>query len=289
MPTTLTMSQYEECFHGSLVDEIIALPMNVGALIIIITIGIMTRNKFASDTTMKLELEILFYIAIAAACYAQIGSILSIVLCRYFGARVQLFAFLFGAYYGFIFLFTCLVATLIIRLYLTFRHSVWRMSTTKLIISMFLTMIMLFIWIIDAIARWMDWIDAKRFFAVVGVGWIFCMFLSIEAVYYFIRNLLALAKLRGTVRDVNASAEQQKLINVSAKYLILFLVAVCTSTVMSIMTALSRITLDIHPGISWSIDAVINVLCLYLQVQILLYFQPIIFSKRNIHVHSVFL
>lgn len=267
----MAVADYDTCFHGSLVDEIIAMLMNVIALTIIIRIGVVARKRLSSDAKMHLQLEILFYIAIIAACLVQIGSILSVALCPFQGSVVQLFIFLFVVYYGFILLFACLTATLIIRLYLTFQHSAWKISRNKLIVSIFLTMVMCLIWMSAAIIRWIGWIETKMFFGLTGMGWILFMFLSVESAYYFIRNLLALAGLRGSTRDTTANAKQQKFINVSSKYMILFVMAVCTSTAVTIMSALSRITLDIHPGIGWSIDCVINVLCLYLQVNSVLF------------------
>lgn len=263
----MATTNHEECFHESIVDEIISIICNVIAIILMLTIGIVTRKRLSSDAKMHLQLEILFFIGIAAGCIVQIGSILSIALCPSQGIRTQLSMFLFVVYYGFVLLFSCVIATLVVRLYLCFADSMWKMSRTKLIISISLTLIMCLVWIISAVLYWFEMISNIMFYGLSASGLLLFIINCVISVYYFIRNLLSVAGLKDSVRDTTVNAKQQRLINVSAKYLTLFLVAVCSSMVCMSMTAVFRIIIDIHPGIIWAMDCVLNVLCLYLQVQ----------------------
>merc|ERR1711879_957771 len=172
---------------------------------------------------------------------------------------------LFVSYSGFQVLLVCVIATLVLRLHLTFEHSIWKISRTKLMISLSFTMIMWLIWITCSILLFLDVTSKIVFYAMSLLGLIIFVVISVDAVRLFIRNLLALAGLKSSTRDITVNRKQQRLINVSAKYLALFLIALVSSIVCVLMTGVCRLYLDIHPGINWSIDGVANILCLYLQ------------------------
>ena len=255
----------EECFQGSIVDEIVAVTMNSIAIIVMLTIGITAYKRLRSGAKMHRHLEILCYTAIAAGCVIQIGSILSIALCPSHGENVQIVIMLFVVYYGFVVLFSCIIGTVVIRLFVTFEHSSLRITKTRLIISISLTVIMCFIWITSAILDWVGWVSDEGFYIMTCVGLVIFVVVAVRSVYRFIRNLLALA---GMTDDENFDKKPQRLINLSMKYLTLFLFAVTSSILVVVVTAVCRMIFNIHPGIIWSVDCVTNILCLFLQVLI---------------------
>jgi len=259
-------SNSEECFKSSTVDEIVVIIFNVLSIIITISIGVVTRKRLSSDAKMHLELEILFYIAIAASCTVQISSILSIVVCPSYGVSSQKAIMLFGAMNGFQGLFVAVLATLVLRLYVTFEHSAWKISRTKKIISFAFGTFMCLIWTAASVLAWNDMISRIMFYALLASGLIIFVIISVDAAYHFVSNLLALARLKASSPcNLAVNREQQRLINISAKYISLFLIAVVSSLVSTLLTAVCRLYLEIHPGTSWSIDGVANILCLYLQ------------------------
>ena len=137
--------------------------------------------------------------------------------------------------------------------------------------------------ICGSIGRGLQYSDSEQTAAISEyMGLVFIFFYwplyiigSIAAVRYFVGNLQKLAKLRATsLRDVTVKEEdislnstQQQMVNVSAKYILLFFVAII-STVSTIIVAT---VLDNYPHLKaiysmfWTFDFCLNFICLYLQ------------------------
>merc|ERR1712050_734336 len=102
---------------------------------------------------------------------------------------------------------------------------------------------------------------------VLGIMVIAYVAASVYPVYRFVFNPLTLAKMRSvTAAQMDLGAEsgvtekQQDLINLSSKYLFLFIVAVSTTIIGNMMNALFRVFLELEyrPGFMSSIDNTVN-------------------------------
>ena len=179
-----------------------------------------------------------------------------------------------------------LLGTLVLRLHVTFKGTAMAMSrnTVRFFVIMFVTeVIICIVWTVSAAVYNMQ-LDAAVS-AVAGVcatlGLILFIILyiiaSLAAVRLFVLNLSELTRLQATshhelpelsvspdfkTKDISLNAKQQKTLHLSARYILLFFVAI-SSTILSYFL---MVILSTHMvGIIWSIDLCVNVWCLYLQ------------------------
>jgi len=172
---------------------------------------------------------------------------------------------------------TTLLATLVLRLHVTFRETVYKMTanTVRLFVVIF---IILFVsglsWLIALILMFNDHENIDSIFGLLDVGSFFIVYNlgSFLAVRFFVNNLNKLAVSRvNSQRDVTRTPSadaiqlnkhQQKLLNLSAKYILLFVVSIL-STILS--TVLVLFVSTEMADLFVSIDLCINLFCLYLQ------------------------
>ena len=255
------------CRGSSNADEIIAVIFNVLGIMFILTIGYISYHKIVAyvKDVMHLMLEILYFTAIITACIVLVGSIASVSTCK-----AVLIAFVHN---GYIILCSTLLSTLILRFYITFQESRWSISKRELALSL------MFVLFVDAFLLWtgaawyLDWIQLKDLYLTQFVGMIMFILLSIWTVYNFLSNLLSLAKLAAVTKlglqlqlklNEKLNDRPQIMINISSKYVALFILASTTTIMTMFMAAVFQLEFMIHPGILYSIDCVVNILCLYL-------------------------
>ena len=143
-----------------------------------------------------------------------------------------------------------LLATLVLRLHITFKESTFGMTTR----TIYLFSILLIICIIAAIVGIIGFqLQYSNFQETVNIGlwmslaWLFVYWPlyfvgSTAAVWYFLGNLSKLTELRITspravtlkADDVSLDSTQQRMVNVSAKYILLFLVAINIQVFMAL-------------------------------------------------------
>ena len=261
----------EDCLGSSTVDEIVAVISNMIGIVLLIAIGIVSIRKVAADEKyeMHLVLEVLYFTAIITACIILTGSTASILACKAYGRCIQIAVLLAVVHIGYIVICSALLGSLIIRLYITFDNTHWKLCKQKVALSLLFLLCVDLFWIGAGVAYWFHCINMAGFYIIAFIGMIIYILDSMWAVCNFASNLLSLAKLRAAVKinihlEPEISQKPQKMIELSSKYCALFMVAIGTTMLSFAMTSFFRIVLEIHPGILWSIDCVVNTLCLYL-------------------------
>ena len=261
----------EDCRGNSTLDETITITTNIIAIILVIGIGCISIRKLATDDKyeMHLVLEILYFTAIITACVILVGSIVSIIICKSYSQHVQICVILAVIGGGYIVICSALLASLIIRLYYTFRDSRWCISRTKLTLSLLL-LLFADMSLLGAGAAWyLDWIPLQGVYLAQLIGLIIYVADSLWAVRNFSANLLSLAKMRAAAKLVlqeqpQLSDRPQRMINLSSKYVSLFILATSTTVMSFVVSGIFLFKLGIQNGSLWSIDCVVNTVCLYL-------------------------
>lgn len=175
---------------------------------------------------------------------------------------------------GSLFLAT-LLATLVLRLHVTFGETVYKMTanTARLFVAIFTILFALtLVWLIAVILIFNDHENIGSilgFFAICS--WLIVyVFGSFLAVRFFVNNLNKLAMSRvSMISSVTPSADaiqlneqQQKLLNLSAKYILLYVFAILSTILDFVMVLFVSIEMN---GLLFCIDNCINLFCLYLQ------------------------
>lgn len=255
-----------DCLETLNADEIIAISCNICGILFVVMIGTITRVQLSS-TQMHSRLEFLFYFSLLSAIINMIGSILSIVLCDALGTETRQRMILLVGYPGLMMVGIALLGSLVARLHLTFKDSQWRISRTKLYLSTVTICILSAVGVTTSILWSFDFITPKQSFMLFGVNSMLYTSVSIWAVYCFVHNMLSLARLhsmRNSNTHKNDRRREQRLINFSSKYVSLFIVAITTTWIALTLGILFRMRFGLHVGTIWSMDCVINILCLYL-------------------------
>ena len=170
-----------------------------------------------------------------------------------------------------------LLATLVLRLYFIFRGSSFEMtrSTKRLFVAIFIVLIALLILIIPArVLQFNGHGDVDKFGRMIFtasalLGLSVYVFGSALAVCFFARNLSKLAESMDVpqrespakAEDVSLDAKQQRLLDLSGKYMLLFLVVVL-STILS-LSLLITVSTEMG-GLFFPLDYCVNLFCLYL-------------------------
>ena len=251
------------------------------ALFIVVFAGLVFIRK-QNDSKSRALIKILFLISFVLVLFCLIfGVIENTIHFTTFPIHEQTFTFIhasLGAQF-----YVILLATLVFRLHITFKDSSLRMSTR----TIYLFSILLIVCIIAAIVGIIGFqLQHSDFEQTVTIGRYleiayFLIYLplyfigSIAAVRYFVCNLSKLAKLRASsLRDVTVKEDeisldttQQRMVNVSAKYILLFCVAILSTlfTVMGYMFLHQYPALAVIMRMIWTFDFCLNLICLYLQ------------------------
>ena len=261
-----------------------------------LTVGISGARKMMDDPNMNPLLKWLFYASTAfTITFFMSCAVLFIVLISIADnslQRTQLHEMLvivsqiFG-YSVYVLTMACLLANLMWRLKLTFEDSVWKMSkrVKNIFLFVFIGVILMisgimcsysgFVYIHASENKYLYREYNDMLSNLILVCW--CVFFAtytlaaISAVYMFCRNLISLARTRSaSINALNAqttNSSQQRLVALSAKYLSLFIVAMC-STLMTLFFAVSRFGGDAASFITifmLGFDLCNNLVCLYLQ------------------------
>ena len=244
-------------------------------LMIQLLIGIVAYYKMSHDPKTGRPLKFMFLLSFLLACITTIAFAVSNVL-EWLSFPDHQFAIAVYISFGFDCLFLgTLLATLILRLHLTFSSSAYRMCrhTICLFVLVFVILLLLTIclvtsWILiyndyEHIGNILYWSSFFSFMFVYAFG-------SFFAVRFFVKNMSKLAQRQhDSQREVTLSAEaialceqQRKLLNLSAKYISLFVIAILSSILVNILVTVVSFEMA---ALFFSFDYCLNLFCLYLQ------------------------
>ena len=275
-------SIFETCFGHTYVDELLALISNIIGIIVTFYLGVaILRHQRSQERNERMpgHLVLLYFMALTASCLILSGSTVTIIVCPLMGVHAKDGFMLLFVYSGFVLMFSSLLTSFVFRVYVTFKGTTYEMSKIKLCLCLaLLAMLDVSGCTVAALYR-LRIVGRKQFWMVhMGILALFSL-LSIWPIYHFVRNLIELAKTRSTsprnleIPDdpgnleqvVSILEEQQSLVNLTSKFVSLFFLAIGTSLVGTTLVAVFRsFYIEVHPGIFWSIDCVVNILCLYL-------------------------
>lgn len=264
------LPEYQDVF------DIIEISVAGIALIIQLCIGALAYWKLRrSESRISVELVSLFFIAGSCALLYTGVSIVSVALHLVYGLKpvVKVGYAICSALY--VFFDLILLLTFVARLYYVFKQSALRMSkqTVYLYVVLFVVLFILFILGIVGFTL--------RMFGNEQIGWPLTLFAMISglsvyavscavAVRLFVINLSTAAKMQISSqrnvsvqpKDFSLNDKQQTLLHLSAKYVLLFVVAILSSiSCFFFIVILSRE----FGSLFVSIDLCVNLWCLYLQ------------------------
>ena len=167
----------------------------------------------------------------------------------------------------------CMLCTFILKLYLTFKGSVYEMSCTMARVFTIITF-MIFV-ILLAFCIMMFCFEMRRYgvlyFTLAMTNGVFCITGSALAVHFFVSTLGKLGKAQETTlrdlsvtqNDIKLKPQQQKLTDLAAKSMLLFGIQTVSTIFISMISAwafpfTNRIAI-------LTIDMSINLFCVYLQ------------------------
>ena len=253
--------------------NILCLIFESGVLLFHILIGIVAARKMLYTQDLNGTLNLVFICTLFWSMMADIG----LIIWRFawdldsFLWKIS-FALFFVGYNNFM---ISMLATLVLRLHLTFKGSIYRISSIASFIFSFVLLLMFGILIKCAVDIFI--VEREDWFAniyYIAIAWFILYFIvSVVAVFMFIKRLVNLVKALNrtntavqchtpTVKDIELDKRQQELSDLAAKYVMLYLIAVIS---MILMWGMS---LSVHEMIRpafLAIDLCINILCLYLQ------------------------
>ena len=258
--------------------------VNVVGIFIVLFVGLIFIKK-QNDSKSGSSIVILFYVSfVLVLIYLIFGTTTKIL---YFSAQAIPYQTFMSIQRPFgLFFYLIPLLTLVLRLHITFKDSTFRMSTRTIYLFSILLIVCIIAAIVNAIGTGVLNSDSDQ---TVTIGeymvsvfyllyWLLYFVGSTAAVWYFVGNLSKLAKLRSTsLRDVTVKEDdikldstQQRMVNLSAKYILLFCVAML-STVLVIVGHMSLGFIQHDSGlfvieyIIWAFDFCLNFICLYLQ------------------------
>ena len=245
-------------------------------VIIQLFIGALAYRKIRrNESEISRELVFLFFLCVACGLL-RVGSDVTgcIIHLSFDSLPLITLACIYACgvwFYGLF--YVLLLFVLVLRLHLTFKESSLKMSKHSLYFFAIMFVI-LFVLIFVAAVGWyfinlndqIGWILSSAFVPCCLLYICVCAL----AVRLFVNNLSVIAKMQNrSQRDVTAKAEdislndkQLELLNLAAKYILLFFVAILSTIVTFFLTFIVSL---VFAGIFISIDLSVNVLCLYLQ------------------------
>jgi len=238
-------------------------------LAFVTVVGAVGIHLLRASENMRKSLIVLFAVCVVSADLYLIGVIITNSHAVYEApVFVQMGVQLLTGFLSIVYL--CLLVTLVLRLQITFEQSVWKVSGRVQIC--FGVALSAWVCLLIAInityyfgvyegdaAMWI--VTGHLYRAATAIYAILCA----VAVYLFVRNLMRLAESQASSMDLDnpvANKRQIHIIELSTKYLLLFLFAIISSLLSA---AVSEALGDGMWGILPPIDLCINVLCLLLQ------------------------
>jgi len=270
------MSTALECFGTITVDDIATTVISGVALIVVTFVGMITYDKFNERKMNHRGLRLLFYAACISSCLALIGGIGQNVLCMMMGIEMEYLCVILS-FIGYVSLLQCVLGVFVLRLYATFERSAFALSKMKRRILGITYLVMVFMWMLQIALLFYIVFGQNRYvedgfviplslWSLIASTWVIFIALSIYSVYKFVDNMLLTAKMRSNHSSWSPGLDkkQRQMINLSAKYLSLFLFA--EGTTFAHFGFFSFCTYnDLDPSILLGIDCIANVLCLFLQ------------------------
>lgn len=169
-----------------------------------------------------------------------------------------------------------LMMTLVLRLHLTFKDSAYRMSSRTIQFFAFLCTAEVTLIILFCIGIYIAYSGSGPILILMSLGGFVLLFLigSFLAVRFFVRNLVQITKCRAgsqhalqtAAGDISLDSGQQRVLDVSAKYILLYFLATF-STILSFALSFGTwfTTLEDLRFVFAFLDYSFNILCLYLQ------------------------
>jgi len=245
--------------------------VNLAFMSVVGAVGI--HRLRASEKIRAISLTVLFAVCVCSADLYLIGVIITNNTANIYEAPVfvQMIVQTLTGCLSIVYL--CLVLTVVLRLRITFEGSVWKLSHRVQVGFA----VSLSAWVCVLVA-----INITYYFGVYqhdAAMWIATGYLlkisvlifftsSASAVYLFVRNLMRLAESQASSMDLGnpkVNQRQLQMIQLSTKYLVLFLFAVLSSFLTNVVCETLG---DGMWGILPPIDLCVNVLCLFLQYPI---------------------
>jgi len=250
------------------------------AVIFQLIIGLRAHCQLRHDSNTSPTLKFMFFLALfSASSNAMIyltKNTMTLLFGDDFNEQHELYQFtvFFNVAFAFVFYLT-LLATLILRLRIVFKGSVLEMTTTtkRMFSVLFVILTAMVIPCFVSLSLFFSGhqtVGEPLYFSSIPLFITTYLLISGLSVHFFSRNLSKLAEsIAASRRDLSVkskgtslNAEQQRLLELSAKYFLLFFVVIL-STVLSVV--LQNIVSFALVPLFISIDFCINLLCLYLQ------------------------
>ena len=242
----------------------IDLSVQIIVLMVQIIIGIAALTKMGRKHDINKMLTFLFLLSLFCA------SIYTVIECfqdvHWSDAIFFIQTESFGCFYQ------TLLATLIIRLYITFKGSAFGMSSILILVFSVIMVLGSVGWIVFSALFVYTGLDHDKLYFLAY----FCVFLYVVggnlAVYFFVSNLMEIAKLRETTmrdpsideKDIELNIQQQGLSDLSAKYIMLFALAIVSTFLLNILALFVNEDSGLR-SLFCAADLAVNILMLYLQ------------------------
>jgi len=227
------------------------------SLVVVSVIGIVSKARMNSNTSRWVTVP--FFCAISSAILSQIASMVLNTAQLISSNTLYVYSAVM-TWLSLGELYVCLVLTFVVRLWLIFKDSAWRLSDPTryaLIVTCGLLQLSIFPVNVAMLLDDVGYYDIDYFALFFGFFILLYVTTSATAVLLFMRKLMKLSSI--THCD---QRQREKLMKQSTKYASLFLVGILSSLVAWI--SLHR-NLRLPATLFSTADTVINVLCLYLQ------------------------
>jgi len=245
----------------------------VVAFFVQLTIGLSAYCKIRKDSTTstaRRAITFMFGLSFGSACLATTGLLAETALAVKLEYSCFTLHFLSCLNTGTVMIFyQTLLATLVLRLHFVFQGSEFAMSpnTGRLFAIIFLvlatSMMLVLVHQIFEVGHSFYWSSVFILASAYFVG-------SLLSVLFFARNLSKLAESMDVPQrqltlqrnEVSLDVKQQKLMDLSTKYVLLFLAAILSTSLAGVFALFIS---DIMVHFFAAVDLSINVFCLYLQ------------------------
>eukprot|EP01083_Nonionella_stella_P139919 427867_1 len=259
---------------------------NFICLFITVTIAWITLRHFIKLSKLNTSLKCLFCVSVISACLCTLSSALAVLLClKLFDEVIASRICILLIYCGYLMLFLSLLGTLLVRLYTTFNHTIYKISckTQSVFIILYIIMIVISVLIVIITAAQVAFDDGNRMrMILLAINGFVYVVTAIAAVFVFSNTLMKVTQSHSkTLRNVLVfdadvlNKSQQKLVTSIARYVALFTLASVTSLTSLILLFIGFVRVhnrDVAHS-NWTFvlsmfvaaDCAINVVCLYLQ------------------------
>ena len=265
-------------------DDIVSISIQTISLIVILTVGILAKLHMAKLPEMSRLLKGLFFSCTATAVLSITMYIAAMASCPFSSTLTGILIFFAFSFH--LLLLLGVLATLFVRLYTMFKGSVYEMSTRTwcVLIGLVLLLVILIaidgiLFIVHAIQRRQDSADPlllsafNIIFIIIVPLW---LSLSVFTVAVFYRNLHHLSvyaagdstlNVFGGDQPVKLSVRQKRMVNLTSKYVTLYLVSTGTTVVVLMIFWITTWGFAVESNIFgiFGIDCSINMIALYLQ------------------------